>query len=332
MDLPELLRFDSGEPVQAAAQWESRRAEVFRHIVPLVYGEFRPAPAQTRGIELHSAVLAQFGGARLKTYRVEADHKQAFLMQVFVPAGGGPMPVVISADGCWHYATDQVLHELMRRNCAFAQFNRVEVAADQYPQVSPTPSAGSVPQGPAAIASWAWGYHRAVDVLEALDFVNPKAIAVVGHSRGGKAALLAGATDARIALTCANNSGLGGAGSFRALGAGAETIAELMHKFPHWLNPALASFAGREHEMPCDQHFLKALIAPRALLTTEALDDLWANPAGTWQTHLAAQKVYALLGAGQKIACMFREGGHTHSYEDWCAMLDFVDALWRDGQ
>jgi hypothetical protein len=103
-----------------------------------------------------------------------------------------------------------------------------------------------------------------------------------------------------------------------------------MDRFPHWLNPALRSFIGHEQDMPCDQHFLKALIAPRALLTTEALGDLWANPAGTWQTHVAAQKVYDLLGASQKIACAYREGGHAHSYEDWCTMLDFADSQMPD--
>lgn len=137
--------------------------------------------------------------------------------------------------------------------------------------------------------------------------------------------MLAGATDPRIALTSANNSGAGGAGCFRNMHPGAETLPDLLGQFPHWFNPDLKAFVGRENALPFDQHFLKALVAPRALLTTEALGDAWANPAGTWQTHLAAQKVYALLGAGESIAVAYREGGHAHTFADWCCFLDFAD-------
>lgn len=320
---PDLLRFDSGEPVRAANQWQSRREEVRRHMLALAYGEIPPAVGGAVGSAvghlLHFAPLRQFPlvkGARLLTLRVEVEAKHAFLMQVFVPDGSGPMAVVLSGDGCWHCATDQVIAEVLGRGYVFAQFNRVEVAAD-----SALPSLNRQ----FTVAWWAWAYHRAVDVLTALDFVNPQAISVVGHSRGGKAALLAGATDERIALTSANNSGAGGSGCFQIQGPGAETLGDLLQKFPHWMNPALGQFVGRENELPFDQHYLKAMIAPRALITTEAQGDHWANPAGTWQSHLAAAKVYALLGVGEKIACKFRPGGHEHNVEDWCTFLDFAD-------
>jgi hypothetical protein len=319
---PDLLRFNSGQAVHLATQWPMRRDEVRGHLLPLAYGCIPPAPAQTAAIQLHMAPARQFPGVkgvRLLTLRVEVVAKHAFLMQVFVPDGDTAMPVVLSGDGCWHNATDQVIAEVLRRGHIFAQFNRVEVAAD------PSPPSVGAQNTSCALAWWAWAYHRAVDALSSLAFVNPAAIAVVGHSRGGKAALLAGATDDRIALTCANNSGAGGAGCFRIQGEGAETLGDLLEKFPHWMNPALHAFVGRENELPFDQHFLKALIAPRALLTTEALDDHWANPVGTWQTHLAAAQVYELLSAKEKIACKFRSGGHEHNFEDWCAFLDFAD-------
>jgi hypothetical protein len=262
-------------------------------------------------------------GVRLLTIRVEVDARQAFLMQVYVPQATARLHVVLCGDGCWHYATDQVIAEVLRRGKVFALFNRVEVAADA--SGSDAGAAAMPAGGHFALAWWAWAYHRAIDVLTTLDFVDPACVGVVGHSRGGKAALLAGATDERIALTAANNSGAGGAGCFQMQGPGAESLGDLLEQFPHWMNPGLKRFVGREHDLPFDQHFLKALIAPRALLTTEALGDHWANPAGTWQTHLAAARVYGLLGAETKIACNFRPGGHEHSLEDWRAFLDFAD-------
>ncbi len=337
-ELPDLLRSDSGQAVRDAAQWLLRRPEVHRHTVPLAYGEIPASPTRTVGVDLHSAVIKGLGGARLITLRVEADGRHAFLLRVFVPDRLGPLPVVLNGDACWHYATDEVITEVLRRAYVFAQFNRVEIAADVVknnaaatsvatPGISGQPGklGGSGESGPAAIACWAWAYHRAVDALLGCEFVDARAIAVVGHSRGGKAALLAGATDERIALTSANNSGAGGAGCFRWRAAGAEKLADLLDNFPHWLNPALQEFAGRENALPFDQHFLKALIAPRALLTTEALGDLWANPSGAWQTHLAAQKVYEVLGAKEQIAIAYRDGAHAHTFADWCCFLDFAD-------
>jgi dienelactone hydrolase len=257
--------------------------------------------------------------ARLWTCRVLADGAHSFTLRVFAPAGDGPHAVVLNGDACWHYATDDVIADILHRGYAFAQFNRVEIAPDM--------PGTRLPVG--ALAAWAWGYHRAVDALGQLDLVDPTRIAVVGHSRGGKAALLAGATDERIALTSANNSGAGGAGCLRVSGPGAETLADVTRAFPHWFGPDLAAYAGREHALPFDQHFLKALVAPRALLTTEALDDHWANPSGSWHTHQAARAVYELLGAGERIAITFRPGGHDHAPMDWTTLLDYCDVALR---
>ncbi|MDQ3438866.1 MAG: S9 family peptidase, partial [Planctomycetota bacterium] len=178
-----------------------------------------------------------------------------------------------------------------------------------------------------ALAAWAWGYHRAIHLLVALPQVDKQKIAITGHSRGGKAVLLAGVTDERVALTAPNNSGCGGAGCYRVQGPKSEDLARILTVFPFWFTPRLKEFIGRENELPFDQHSVKALVAPRALLTTEALADYNANPAGTLQSHRAAREVYAFLGQPDRIAIDFREGGHEHGPADFMVLLDFADQV-----
>jgi len=167
---------------------------------------------------------------------------------------------------------------------------------------------------------------RVVDYLMTLPEVDSGKVALTGHSRAGKVALLAGALDERIAMVVPNGSGAGGAGCFRVEEKGVETL-ELItqpERFGYWFHPRLREFAGRIDRLPFDQHFLKALVAPRLLLSTDALGDQWANPLGTQQTYLAAQPVFDFLDVPDHNAIHFREGGHDMLEEDWDAILDFA--------
>jgi hypothetical protein len=279
--------------------------------------------------------VSHLGGARYITYRVIAEAEQPFVFQLYLlmPAGLGPFPVVLTGDACWRTVTDEIAAEVLHRGNILAQFNRVELAADVR---SSDRTSGIYSLYPGrmfgALAAWAWGYHRCVDVLAGFDTVDKTRIAVVGHSRGGKASLLAGATDERIALTSANDSGCGGAGCYRWQGPNSETLADILRNFPYWFGPRLAEYIGSEVELPFDQHFLKAMVAPRLLLTTEALGDLWANPTGAWETHAAARDVYRFLGIEDRIGIRYREGGHAHSKADWEVLLDFMDWQFRGRQ
>lgn len=330
--LPNPLRFENGNEVRTDEDWRNRRKAIQDLIVEIEYGGLPPTPSSTQAEELHTATVSHLGDARFISYRVLTGPERpfAFLLYLLVPPGSGPFPVVLTGDACWRYATDAIAAEVLRRGNILAQFNRVEIVPDVYRSDRTSGLYQVYPEGTyGALAAWAWGYHRCVDVLARMDFVDASRIAVVGHSRGGKTVLLAGATDERIALTAANNSGAGGAGCYRWQGPKSETLADSIRTFPYWYGPRLKEFVGKETQLPFDQHFLKALIAPRALLTTEALGDLWANPTGTWQTHLAAREVYRFLGAEERIGIWYRDGGHNHGPADWWAFLDFMDWHFR---
>jgi hypothetical protein len=148
---------------------------------------------------------------------------------------------------------------------------------------------------------------------------------VTGHSRSGKAALLAGALDERIALVAPQGSGCAGVASYRFRRPDAESLRDITHNFSHWFVPGLRDFVGREQRLPFDQHFLLALVAPRPLLSIDAAGDFWANPDGTRASHLGALPVYEFLGAGGKLSMFIRPGGHLLADEDWRVLLDFTD-------
>ena len=326
--LPDLLTFCDGSAVTSAADWQRRREEISRLIVNIEYGGLPSTPGTTSLEVLHRARVCGDNSPHFVSCRVQTGPEApfSFLLTLTIPQGDGPFPVVINGDACWRYVTDEVAGYVTDRGFILAQFNRVEIASDIHSAARDHGIYLAYPNGTyGALAAWAWGYHRCVDALITQPFVDPSRIAITGHSRGGKTVLLAGATDDRIALTTANNSGAGGAGCFRHQGPNSETLAGICHNFPHWFGPELEAYGGRENELPFDQHFLKALHAPRALLTMEALEDLWANPSGTWLTHCAATAVYDLLNVPDRINVTFRDGTHKHSPADWLRFLDVME-------
>jgi hypothetical protein len=330
-DTPELQNpflMRDGSLVESVADWRRRRHEILDLLMATEYGRLPPVTEPTEAEELHRHEVARFADARHMQFRIRAGPglRISLILDLLVPQYTPPLGVMLIGDTCWLPVSDVKTLAVLRRGYILAQFNRVEVAHDDCRADRTSGLYAAYPYMDfGAIAAWAWGFHRCVDFLCTCDFVDPRSIAAVGHSRGGKAALLAGATDERIGLTAPNGSGCGGAGSFLRLGPESEALRDILGAFPYWFAPGLKEYIGREESLGFDQHYLKALVAPRPLLSTEALGDLWANPSGTWQTFDAAREVYRFLGAVNRIGIHFRQGQHDHAPDDWTALLDFAD-------
>lgn len=319
--LPEVLRFADGKAVADANEWARRRVEVANAILPIEYGHLpaTPAKVEVEQISTCCATILWFNDADFITYRVHTDmdgKPVSFMLRVWCRKDltDKKCPVLLEGDGCWQNLCESVITMALKRGWMVAQFNRCEVARDDRSSVDST------------LLKWAWTYHRAIDALRQ---VEPRAgeIAVTGHSRGGKTVLLAGATDMRIAAVGENCSGCGGAGCLRDVPDQAENIDKITKLFPYWFDPKWSAWAGREQDLPFDQHFLEALIAPRKLFIRAAKEDVWANPPGCQRIYEAARPVWQLLGAEKNVAYSLRAGVHEHSLSDFEAFLDFASDL-----
>lgn len=178
------------------------------------------------------------------------------------------------------------------------------------------------------LAGWAWGTSRVVDYLETQAFADKTKLILTGHSRLGKAVLVAGAFDERFSLVAPVGTGGGGTGVYRFSGegrGGKEGLDEMMRKYPNWFSPHLHQFRGRPDRLPFDQHWFIALVAPRPFIALEGTDDPVSLANAVEQSFRGARPVYELLGVPQKLGVHYAKHGHEFAAEDWAALLDFAD-------
>lgn len=319
--LPDPFVFADGTQMKTKEQWEERRKELYETAIELQYGTQPPVPEFLE-------VEAVCKGTVMDVYRITTGTYSASIimkMIVFKPEEEGRYPAVIDGDLCWPYVFDKkFISSFTDNGIMLVMFDRTDLSFGMVPDERKGPLY-DVYRGYTfgTIGAWAWGFSRCVDALEKLNIADMSCIAFSGHSRGGKTALLAGALDERAAIVNPNGSGSGGSGCYRIdmRARGQDDRNEKISDWAHfgifnWFGPEMRNYQDREAALPFDEHYLKALVAPRILIETNGASDIWANPVGTWQTAMAAKEVYRFLGAEENIYLYFRKGGHAHSISD----------------
>ncbi len=189
------------------------------------------------------------------------------------------------------------------------------------------------------LSAVAYGGMRALDYLETEERVDHERVALMGHSKMGKAALWTAAQDERFGLVISAQSGCAGAALWRRRSG--ETLSKMVTRFPYWLNRNAWKFVDQEEDLPVDQHMLLALVAPRPVYVASGSEDGWADPRGEYLSAYHASEVYRLLGKTgltseaspalneaiiqSDVGYHIKEGGHSVEMYDWLRFMDFAD-------
>lgn len=360
--LPDVLESLDKKKITSAKSWEDvRRPQILDLFSEQVYGK-TPKSFDDINFRVTNQDGKVMGGkATLKevdiTIREKSDSVTIHLV-MFVPNSvTKPAPAFLlinnrsprntlasrdSISGFW--PAEQVI----KSGYAIAAFHYSDGAPDNkdryqngvlrlYPEIA------KADNGMKAIGSWAWAASRVMDYFESDQSIDSKKVGVVGHSRGGKTSLWAAAQDNRFAMSFSNCSGNTGAAlSKRNFG---ETVARINTVFPHWFSNNYRKYSNNEKDLPVDQHMLIALIAPRPVYATNASEDLWADPTGTFLAMKNAEPVFALYRQKSNLPQQppaldtpftqpplgyhNRSGKHDLTFYDWEQFVKFADIYYK---
>jgi dipeptidyl aminopeptidase/acylaminoacyl peptidase len=306
-------------PVSRPGTWAKRRA----HILANMQSVMGSLPAASRKAPLDMRVMSEERLARFTrqsiTFLTEADDRlPAYLL---IPNG---LKAKAPAMLCLHQTTPVGKAEPAglggSDNLHYAQ----ELAERGYVTLAPDyPNFGGYKldvyaRGYASATMKAIANHRrAVDLLQSLPQVARRRIGVIGHSLGGHNALFLAAFDPRlkaVVTSCGFNS-------FFAYHRG--DLAGWSHL---GYMPRIATAYGKDpDQMPFDFSEVLAAVAPRPVFINAPLRDPVFAVAGVKDCVLAAQPVYRLLGAADRLAAQYPDCGHDFPPEIRQAAYDWLD-------
>lgn len=360
--LPDLLTTVDGKKVKSASRWrEERRPEILELFRENVFGRVPETPYQKSFKVVNVDRHAMNGAATLKEVDISITREEQTLvirLILFTPNKAmKPVPAFLLINNRGAENTDPTraekspfwpAEEVIARGYGIAGFHNADVDADKFDEFQGGIHAllDKRPRADDAwgtIAAWAWGASRCLDYLVTDPDVDGNKVASLGHSRGGKTALWAGAQDTRFGMTISNESGCTGAALARRRYG--ETVAVINKAFPHWFCTNYKKYNDREDDLPVDSHMLMALTAPRPLYVASAGEDIWADPRGSYLALHHAAKVYRLFKSPSdipeamppvnrqvisgKVGYHVRDGGHNMLLEDWNRFMNFADAVWK---
>ena len=321
--LPDPLKLQNGKPVTSpSVWWNKRRPELVELFSREMYGR-APANAPKVAWEIQGATQSEIGGVPALTEHLVGHVDNArdpaiavgIQTDLTLPASSDhhiPVMIVLTWTGKWNgppipAGNDPDWREqLLKAGWGYAEYVPVSVQADNAEGLTKGMIGLMNRGGPrklddwGALRAWAWGASRVLDYLESDGRIDSRRIGIEGHSRYGKAALVAEAFDPRIAIGFISSSGAGGAKLLRRNYG--EQLENLAGGEDYWLAGNFIKYAGPKtvDDLPVDAHELIALCAPRPVFVsagTKEAGDGWVDARGSFLAEVVAGPVYRLLGA-----------------------------------
>lgn len=293
---PDPFTMIDGTAVTHKEQWRCRRAEIAVQAQKYELGE-KPGPAQK--------ITGEFIDNIFRVTVEEAGKSISYDLEVTLPEQGTPpFPAMI---GIGAVSLNQA--ELMKLGVALIKFPNNDIAEQInsqsrgkgkfYELYGADHTAG-------ALMAWAWGVSRAIDALEISETpIDASRLGITGCSRNGKGAIIAGAFDERIALTIGQESGSGGAASWRisdaqlAAGQNVQTLRQIVTENV-WFTESFKDFSESVNRLPFDHHQVLGMIAPRGLLIIENSIE-WLGIESAYVTPVIAQEIWTALGVADHL-------------------------------
>ncbi len=317
---PDAWVFDDGSPVQSAADWPRRKAELEEHFANEVYGHI---PDGVPGVEwlVKTEFTETKGGVEVLTKQLVGrvdNSAYPFLeveleMTLSVPiASSGPVPVML------HFGWPPAILAMFPRAPGPSWEDYVVqhgwAAATLVPTSFQADNGEGLTQGIigltnhgqprspeqwGALRAWGWGASRALDYFETDPSVDATQAAMEGLSRYGKAAAVAMAFEPRFAVGFIGSSGKGGLALHRRNFG--ERVENLTGTYAyHWMAGNYLKYGSTlaPGDLPVDAHQLVALFAPRPAFISVGSPDVegqWIDQRGTFKATAMAEPVYELL-------------------------------------
>ena len=363
-DVPELMTAFSGEMIASVEQWEKVRApELLEEFTREEYGRRpveRPATLAFESAEPDKVMMD--GKAVRKRVHITYSGPYgggSFTFTAFIPRSEKPSPAFllicnrnpvenidperVNKSGFWP------AEEIVARGYAAIAFWNGDVAPDRNTGNTLGVFAAFDSMDPdrrkadswGTLSAWAWGASRVMDWIESEPTLDAKHVAVVGHSRGGKTALVAGVYDKRFAMACSNDSGCSGAKLNHVDLPKSEHVVQILKNFDYWFCRNYIAHVNAETQWRADQHEFVALMAPRLVCIASATEDAWAGPEGEYWSGVLASPAWELYGKKGLVSSGFpppetplqdgcfsyhlRTGKHNLTPYDWKVYMDFAD-------
>ena len=300
------------DPADALPEgWPGRRAEIARLVENEWVGRIPPGAAEltidwTRDIDAD-------GSEHWRGLLAPGDTEgPAIDAVVTLPEGTGPVPVVIGYTYIWPPGfrlpgppQPSLREAALARGWGHVAYRPTLLQADDLGKISEgVIGLAGWPRGEhdwGALRAWGWGASRLREALGVHPRIDAQRIALAGHSRFGKAVLVAAAFDHAFADALVSSSGAGGAKLMRRdFGERIENMADPYASI--WYAPRIRHYAGRASvaDWPVDAHMLIALRAPRPLMIATGRaeqGDGWTDPHGQWLATLSARAAWRVTGA-----------------------------------